>query len=145
MGGIGAETDLVEFSFESEVPQGGLPPAVLTRLARQSWSHNTRMGLTGELAYRNGRFTVAIEGACAVVQPLAARILGDRRHALIRITSFQPLAARRHTEWALSGFDLDTPAFGKVDHTAANLLVLPLSERRGRIAQPRLTAEARTV
>ncbi len=145
MNGSGAEADLVEFSFESELPQGGLPPAALARLARQSWSYNARMGLTGELAYRDGRFSFAIEGACAIVQPLAARILCDRRHALIRITSFRPLRARRHAGWVLTGFDLRTSAFARADRSADNLVVLPLAERRAPAALPVRTAEARTV
>ena len=64
-----------------EVAAGGLPPAALSRLARQSWSFNTRMRLTGELEHRDGRFRAIIEGACAIVQPLAARIFCDRRPA----------------------------------------------------------------
>ena len=48
----------------------------MLRLARQSWSFNSKMGLTGTLRLVDGEFSEVIEGPCEVVQPLAARILG---------------------------------------------------------------------
>ncbi len=97
--------DLVEFSFVSKVA-AGLPAASLLRLARQSWSFNRRMGLTGELRLLGDGFAEEIEGPCEVVQALAARILADERHGSIRISAFRRLAARRHSGWSTSGFDL---------------------------------------
>lgn len=128
--GAGGVSDLVEFSFESEVPSGGLPPSALARLARQSWSHNTRLGLTGRLAFLGDRFESTIEGPCAFVQPLAARILCDHRHGLIRIVAFQPLAKRRHAAWELEGFEFADTVFDRVDRTAKNLSFLPFAAER---------------
>ena len=73
------------------------------RLARQCWTWNTRMGITGELCLKGDRFIQVIEGRCRIVQPLAARILTDPRHGLIRIDRFGRLAARRFGGWSLRG------------------------------------------
>lgn len=100
--------DLVEFSFISKV-QPGLPTSALLRIARQSWSFNLRMGLTGELRLIGDTFAEELEGPCDVVQPLAARILGDDRHGSIRISAFRRLSARRHAGWSTSGFGLALP------------------------------------
>jgi hypothetical protein len=142
MHGPWGETDLVELSFESEVVAGGLPPAALSRLARQCWSFNTRMRLTGELEYRDGRFRAVIEGACAIVQPLAARIFCDRRHGLIRIVAFRPLPARRHPGWALAGFDLEDALLRHDDRSAPNVRVLPLGARQRPLDLPARAAAA---
>ena len=78
----GRKQDLVEFAFESQVADD-LTPASFARLARQSWSSNVRAGLTGELRLQDGRFVQVVEGRCADVLRLAARILADpaaRRH-----------------------------------------------------------------
>ena len=103
------DEDLVELAFVSRVAEG-LPSSVFLRLARQSWSFNTRMGLTGSLVLEGGRFAQVVEGGCATVQALAARILADRRHDAIEVTAFGRLAARRHAGWTLIGFDFEPPA-----------------------------------
>lgn len=97
--------DLVEFSFVSKVSPD-LPTSALLRLARQSWSFNLKSGLTGTLRLIGDTFAEEIEGPCDVVQPLAARILGDPRHGTIRISAFRRLEHRRHLGWSTSGFDL---------------------------------------
>ena len=141
---VGVEPDLVEFAFESEAI-AGLPPAVLVRLARQTWSFNRRMGLTGAFSLRDKTFTEVIEGPCAVVQPLAARILADRRHGLIQITAFRPLEARRHADWTVTGFDFAPETAVAASASAANLHFLPLGEKRRAVAVLPLTAERRSV
>ncbi len=123
MYGPDGDDDLVEFCFVSQVAPD-LPAAVFLRLARQSWSFNTRMGLSGELRLQDGRFVEAIEGRCEVVQALAARILADPRHGSIRIAAFRRLAVRRHAGWTVSGFDLAGPAADTVGR-AANLQFIP--------------------
>lgn len=131
--------DLVVFSFVSKV-RPDLPASTLLRLARQSWSYNLKMGLTGELSFRDGTFAEEIEGPWEIVQPLAARILADDRHGAINIRAFRRLAARRHVGWTTTGFDLArTPVdFASVGATAieGNLRVLGM----GRGSTRRATA-----
>jgi hypothetical protein len=115
---------LVGLAFVSRVADG-LPSSVFLRLARQSWSFNTRMGLTGELVLDRGRFVQVIEGSCSTVQALAARILADPRHDTIEIRAFGPLAARRHAGWTLVGFDFEPPLDAPL--SAPGLVVRPPS------------------
>ena len=103
MRGVAVSSDLVEFAFESR-PDGELTPEDLAQLACQSWSHNVRSGLTGELRLLDDRFVQVVEGGCTEVLKTAARILADPRHHAIRILAFGPLAARRHVGWTVSGF-----------------------------------------
>jgi FAD-dependent sensor of blue light len=129
----GAQDSLVEFAFESRASPD-LPAAAYLRIARQSWSFNTRSGLTGVLRFADGRFEQVVEGCCTVVLPLATRILGDARHAAISVTAFRPLAARRFAHWTLSGFDLELPS---MPPEAANLVYLaPLAAVRGAVPAP---------
>lgn len=125
--------DLVEFAFESQVATG-VGPGQLIALARRAWSFNTRMGLTGEMRLEGGRFVQMVEGPCAVVQPLAGRILADPRHGAIRLIALRRLAARRHAGWSMVGFEAEAtcplPA-----RRAANLHFIPSSRR-----PPALTA-----
>ena len=81
----GDRKDSIEFAFESQVADD-LTAASFAPLVRQSWSFNLRAGLTGELRLQDRRFVQVIEGRCAEVLPLAARILADPRHAAIRIS-----------------------------------------------------------
>ena len=108
-------SDLVEFAFESRVNEA-LSQACLTRLARQTWSQNTRLGLTGELRLQDGRFVQVVEGRCADVVALAARILSDGRHSAIRVLAIRPLAARRHEGWTVVGFESAAPAQPTADN-----------------------------
>jgi hypothetical protein len=109
MRGVAVGGDLVEFAFESEAAEE-LAPEALVRLARQSWSNNVRAGLTGELRLERGRFVQVVEGRCAEVLRLAARILADSRHGAIRILALRALPARRHAAWTVKGFEfIETP------------------------------------
>jgi hypothetical protein len=117
------DEDLVELAFVSRVAEG-LPSSVFLRLARQSWSFNTRMGLTGELVLDRGRFVQVVEGGCATVQALAARILADRRHEAIEVRAFGRIEARRHAGWTLVGFDFEPPLEAPLPATG---LVVPPS------------------
>ena len=100
------------------------------------------MRLTGELAYRDGRFRAVIEGACAIVQPLAARIFCDRRHGLIRIVAFRPLPARGHQGWVLTGFDLEARCSAMTTGRRRTCALLPLGPRQRPLDLPARTAVA---
>ena len=123
MRGAAVSSDLVEFAFESEASED-LTPESVARLARQTWSGNVRAGLTGELRLQDGRFVQVVEGRCADVLRLAARILTDPRHRAVRILAFRALSARRHASWTVTGLDLlAAPAEGP-QPTPANLRFL---------------------
>jgi hypothetical protein len=127
MYGPGGKISLVEFSYVSKASPG-LPAAVFLRLARQAWRHNTRMGLTGELRLRRGRFEQVLEGPGDLLLPLAGRILADPRHASISIRAFRPVEARRFAAFGLAGFEVAGQGRTKLA-PAANLCFLPVPPR----------------
>ena len=120
MRGVDVSSDLGEFAFESQAADD-LTPETLTRLARQSWSGNVRAGLTGELRLEDGRFFQVVEGRCADVLRLAARVIADSRHRAIRVLAFRALPARRHAAWTVQGFDLGAAPAEAPRATPANL------------------------
>ena len=99
----GSDTALVEFRFASRLADD-LPEAALWRLARLTQQFNRMHGLTGEMRRERHNLRQVIEGSWSVVMPLAARILTDRRHGAISITSFRPIRARRFHDWSSKGF-----------------------------------------
>ena len=101
---VHSSRDLVEFSFTSRTAPC-VPASALLRLARQSWSYNKKMHITGFLRLENDGFYAHIEGPCSVLRPLAARIISDGRHDTIRISTFSAAGARRHAAWSTFGFD----------------------------------------
>jgi hypothetical protein len=121
---VGESGDLIEFAFESQVADD-LTSDGFARLVRQSWSFNVRTGLTGELRLQDGRFVQILEGRCATILELAARILSDHRHGGIRILAFRALPVRRFAAWTVSGFDLGGTHEGAVYPTPANLRFMP--------------------
>lgn len=114
----------VEFAFSSTAA-ADLPEAALLRLAQQAASFNARRGITGTLCFADGRFTQVIEGASDAMLPLIARILTDRRHGQIAVTSLRPIAARRFGDWTCAGLAA-SGAFSVGVSAAANLCLMPL-------------------
>jgi hypothetical protein len=103
---VGNTSGLAGLYLESSAARD-LPLAALQRLARETQVVNPRLGLTGELGFERGRFTLALEGRADILLPLAARILADPRHKAIRILGFGAIAERRFTGWRTTGISLD--------------------------------------
>ena len=122
-----AHETLVEFVFKSRA-RADLTRAELLALARQAWSFNTRMGISGEMRLVGGRFVQVVEGRCGLVQALAARILGDARHGSIRIQALRRLETRCFAGWSSCGFEAEI-AEPEPAIRAANLHSVPLCRR----------------
>jgi len=58
--------------------------AVLDALAEECAENDSRVGITGMLLHKNGCFLQVIEGPCASVGDMYARIEADRRHKNMR-------------------------------------------------------------
>lgn len=131
----GVRGTLVEFRYAS-LTAWDLPHAAVLRLARQAWSFNIRVGITGVFVVTGDRFRQIIEGEYAVVLPLASRILGDRRHRAIRIERFGLLAERRFDDWTVQGLRRSAPSPEASGEALGNLRVFPHAARYG-VAEPR--------
>nr|WP_315266504.1 BLUF domain-containing protein [Microbacterium lemovicicum] len=73
----------------------------LAALLAQSRASNERLGLTGMLLYRSGRFIQILEGPEQPVRDLVARIERDPRHADMRILLEEHVPARWFSDWTM--------------------------------------------
>lgn len=111
----------VEFSFSSQLAHGVAPEDVL-RLVGQAWRDNRRSRVTGFMRLAGAQVEQTIEGPCAVILDLSARILTDRRHDRIAIRTFGPIAARRYDDWRVEGLACAAPLAAPV---AGGLRLVP--------------------
>lgn len=75
--------------------------ADLPALLAQSRDNNARLGLTGILLYRDGRFLQLLEGEQDAVRDRVAVIARDDRHARIRILIEDRIVTRQFPDWTM--------------------------------------------
>ena len=76
--------------------------ATLLDLVDQCQRNNERLGVTGILAYSDGNFMQAIEGADLVIHTLYERIQRDSRHRGVQIVHQQAIEAREFRGWSMA-------------------------------------------
>jgi hypothetical protein len=67
----------------------------------KSRANNRRLGLTGALLYRGGRFVQMLEGPDEQVRARFDIIAADPRHRSVQIISEKAIAARQFPEWTM--------------------------------------------
>jgi hypothetical protein len=75
-------------------------------LIMKSRVNNQRVGVTGALLYRSGRFIQVVEGEAAAVRALLARIAADPRHGELVVLHEATVAQRQFPDWSLGYFEL---------------------------------------
>ncbi len=80
----------------------------LAELLDVSRRNNARLGLTGVLLYRDGRFLQYLEGPEPVVSERIDIIAADPRHDDFQIRFRQPISARLFPSWSM-GFERVAP------------------------------------
>lgn len=80
----------------------------LAELLEVSRRNNDRLGLTGVLLYRDGRFLQYLEGPEPVVTERIDIIAADARHDDFQIRFRQPISARLFPSWSM-GFERVAP------------------------------------
>lgn len=81
-----------------------LSEAELEELLRNSRANNQRLGVTGMLLYKDGRFMQALEGEETVVRTLLQKIAADPRHYDVRLLDEGFTEEREFSEWSM-GFE----------------------------------------
>jgi hypothetical protein len=83
---------------------GGAPAAgaEIGRILEVARSRNDRLGLTGALICRGGRFAQALEGPADQVQALFDSIRADPRHDEIETIDDAPVMARAFPHWSMA-------------------------------------------
>ena len=82
------------------------PPAELLDLLATSRQHNSQLGITGMLLYKDGNFMQVLEGEEDAVRTLYVKIGADPRHRGLITVSKGPLAERQFSDWSMAFRDL---------------------------------------
>jgi len=85
----------------SSYATGAVDATTLDHILEVARANNEKLGITGILLYRQGRFFQYLEGAEHKVKALYESICHDTRHDQLRVLMQQPLAARRFSEWSM--------------------------------------------
>lgn len=78
--------------------------AELEELLRRSRESNKRLGVTGMLLYKDGRFMQALEGEESVVRTLFQKIAADPRHCDVKLLDQGFTEEREFGDWSM-GFE----------------------------------------
>jgi len=92
------------------------PDHAITSILEESRAHNAKVGITGELIYRNGIFLQLLEGSKDAVEATMGRIVLDhKRHENVRVLLKQAMLARIFNEWSMAYVKLDNAALDLVN------------------------------
>ena len=87
----------------------------ITLILEEAVQHNSSVGITGELIYRNGIFLQLLEGDKEDVEFILGKIFLDyKRHENLKVLMRQPMVERVFPDWSM--------AFVKVDDAAMDLV-----------------------
>ena len=74
---------------------------VITDILAVSQRNNRRDGVTGALAYADGRFMQVLEGSQGALDRLLTRVQADRRHADVHVAYRASVEGRLFAEWTM--------------------------------------------
>ena len=94
----------------SSAAVGDFGEAELTELLAHAREHNSRVGVTGMLLFRDGRFIQFLEGVRSEVQALFTKIEADPRHEQVRVLLDEPIWERQFTEWTMGYQSIRPPS-----------------------------------
>jgi len=92
------------------------PSNEIDKILSEAEKHNTQVGITGELIYRNGIFLQLLEGRKEDVELILGRILLDhQRHENLKVLLKQPMVERIFPNWSMAFVKLDNAALDLVN------------------------------
>lgn len=80
---------------------GPLTPEVMDSILEQSRRNNPRLGITGLLCVSGDVFIQVLEGGRDVICDLYKTIVGDTRHANVRLLVYEEITERRFGNWTM--------------------------------------------
>lgn len=99
--GASATRPLLQLTFVSDAV-GRLGPEELASLRQVCERNNLRLGLTGLLLHRGGRFFAALEGPERALLARMEIIVTDPRHRGVRILNERGVEERRFGNWSFA-------------------------------------------
>jgi hypothetical protein len=118
--------NLLQLTFVSRAPLP-LGEIDLAAIRASSQRHNARLGLTGLMIYREGRFFATLEGPERALLRRMEVIITDPRHVDLRILNERRITARRFENWSLAV--LPSSAGGVLRSRADDALIAMLAGR----------------
>lgn len=94
-------TDLVFALMYASDAVGEIDQLTLDEILEQARAKNARLGITGILLFRRGRFFQYLEGQEDRVRELYAQICQDSRHKNLRVLLEAPTDERRFSAWTM--------------------------------------------
>lgn len=79
----------------------GVDQSTLDQILEFARANNARLGITGILLFRQGRFFQYLEGAENDVRALYDDICKDSRHDRLRVLMQKPVDERKFSEWSM--------------------------------------------
>lgn len=94
------EPDLFHVAYVSAATKP-MSTADLHALLARARDKNSRLGLTGMLAYADGRFLQVLEGRSRVVESVIDKIRADDRHEQMVVIDRAPIDRRSFSSWSM--------------------------------------------
>ena len=93
---------LVRLMYASRTADG-VDPDALQQILRQCKDNNPALGITGLLCHcsASGIFIQVLEGGRTAINALYRRIAADERHKDVTLLTYEEIAERRFTGWAM--------------------------------------------
>lgn len=111
---------LIQLVYESRATDP-MRPDDLRGLMKTSRANNKRLGITGLLLYKDGRFLQVLEGDSAAVRSLYATIRADERHHDAHTVLTNRTHRRTFAEWSMGLENLDEIEWARDDRISAYL------------------------
>ena len=92
--------------------------------------HNSSLGITGMLLYRDGGFMQALEGPAEAVRALYARIQRDPRHRSIITLVSEPQDRREFAGWSMGYENLDRAQLAAAEPSEAERVFFSLDRHQ---------------
>ncbi len=84
----------------------------LEAIRQSARRRNARLGITGMLMHRDGRFYAALEGPERALLKRMEVIVSDPRHRDLRILNEHRIEARRFENWSFAALPASSPVIG---------------------------------
>lgn len=91
---------LTRLIYASE-PTQALTPLVVQDIVDHARVNNSRLHLSGLLAFDSGHFLQVLEGQRAAVSALYGRVAADPRHRRVELLEVAAVHERRFTRWSM--------------------------------------------
>ncbi|MBD8611903.1 BLUF domain-containing protein [Frigoribacterium sp. CFBP 13729] len=104
----------------------------LATLLMNSRANNRRLGLSGFLMHKQGRFVQVLEGPDAAVQARYDVIAADPRHTDLAVLLSEPIEERRFADWSM-GYRPATDELAEAIPGYADVTGAALDDQRSRV------------